>query len=172
MVHATLTGVSAVYGPSGARVGSWLGTDRSASEVYDVPLARGVTPYVRFGDWPVHGALRSSPGCARPRACVRSESDGALLHRSHHPLAQFVSRQCVTGTEHLARTDGVEEGQRGLLDTALPGHRHPVPAPAHGRLTLWSTTSARLSTCRLESWPDTSSTSSAEPLSRFITPSA
>ncbi|MGW7047936.1 apolipoprotein N-acyltransferase [Streptomyces avermitilis] len=57
MVHATLTGVSAVYGPSGERVGSWLGTEKSTSAVYDVPLARGVTPYVRFGDWPVHAAL-------------------------------------------------------------------------------------------------------------------
>jgi apolipoprotein N-acyltransferase len=57
MVHATLTGVSAVYGPSGERVGSWLGTDRSATEVFAVPLSHGVTPYVRFGDWPLHGAL-------------------------------------------------------------------------------------------------------------------
>ncbi len=57
MVHATLTGVSAVYGPSGERVGSWLGTDASTSAVYDVPLARGVTPYVRLGDWAVHGAV-------------------------------------------------------------------------------------------------------------------
>ncbi|WP_210585962.1 apolipoprotein N-acyltransferase [Streptomyces sp. GESEQ-35] len=57
MVHATLTGVSAVYGPSGERVGHWLGTSASASQVYDVPLARGVTPYVRFGDWPVQAAL-------------------------------------------------------------------------------------------------------------------
>ncbi|MFI1357828.1 apolipoprotein N-acyltransferase [Streptomyces sp. NPDC020898] len=57
MVHATLTGVSAVYGPSGERVGSWLGTDASTAAVYDVPLARGVTPYVRFGDWAVHGAV-------------------------------------------------------------------------------------------------------------------
>ncbi|MFE9769633.1 apolipoprotein N-acyltransferase [Streptomyces sp. NPDC005808] len=57
MVHATLTGVSAVYGPSGERVGSWLGTGASTTMVYEVPLARGVTPYVRFGDWPVHAAL-------------------------------------------------------------------------------------------------------------------
>ncbi|MEU6274528.1 apolipoprotein N-acyltransferase [Streptomyces populi] len=56
-VHATLTGVSAVYGPGGGRIGSRLGTDASGAVVYDVPLARGVTPYVRFGDWPVHGAL-------------------------------------------------------------------------------------------------------------------
>ncbi|MFJ9903511.1 apolipoprotein N-acyltransferase [Streptomyces sp. NPDC101152] len=57
MVHATLTGVSAVYGPSGERIGSWQGTSDSTSVVYDIPLAHGVTPYVRHGDWPVHGCL-------------------------------------------------------------------------------------------------------------------
>ncbi|TXS80271.1 apolipoprotein N-acyltransferase, partial [Streptomyces sp. me109] len=57
MVHATLTGVSAVYGPGGERLGSWIGTGASETAVYEVPLARGVTPYVRYGDWPVHGAL-------------------------------------------------------------------------------------------------------------------
>ncbi|CAL9378625.1 apolipoprotein N-acyltransferase [Streptomyces sp. enrichment culture] len=57
MVHATLTGVSAVYGPDGARVGDWLGTEASATRVYEVPLASGTTPYVRFGDWPVYAAL-------------------------------------------------------------------------------------------------------------------
>ncbi|MGY6019343.1 apolipoprotein N-acyltransferase [Streptomyces spinosirectus] len=57
MVHATLTGVSAVYGPGGQRIGSWLGTGASSSELYDIPLADGVTPYVRYGDWPVHAAL-------------------------------------------------------------------------------------------------------------------
>ncbi|MCH0559019.1 apolipoprotein N-acyltransferase [Streptomyces sp. MUM 16J] len=57
MVHATLTGVSAVYGPDGQRVGPWLGTSASTAHVYDVPLAHATTPYVRYGDWPVHGAL-------------------------------------------------------------------------------------------------------------------
>ncbi|WP_225827944.1 apolipoprotein N-acyltransferase [Streptomyces naphthomycinicus] len=57
MVHATLTGVSAVYGPDGQRLGPWLGTGASTARVYDVPLAHGITPYVRYGDWPVHGAL-------------------------------------------------------------------------------------------------------------------
>ncbi|MEK0099574.1 apolipoprotein N-acyltransferase [Streptomyces sp. A475] len=57
MVHATLTGVSAVYGPAGSRVGSWLGTSASAARVYEVPKARGTTLYVRFGDWPVHAAV-------------------------------------------------------------------------------------------------------------------
>ncbi|WP_020140539.1 apolipoprotein N-acyltransferase [Streptomyces sp. 351MFTsu5.1] len=57
MVHATLTGVSAVYDASGRRVGQWVGTDASTARVYDVPLADGTTPYVRFGDWTVHLAL-------------------------------------------------------------------------------------------------------------------
>ncbi|MFF8972602.1 apolipoprotein N-acyltransferase [Streptomyces sp. NPDC014995] len=56
-VHATLTGVSAVYDASGRRLGSWLGTDASTTAVYEVPLTEGVTPYVRFGDWPAHAAL-------------------------------------------------------------------------------------------------------------------
>ncbi|EGX56990.1 apolipoprotein N-acyltransferase [Streptomyces zinciresistens K42] len=57
MVHSTLTGVSAVYGPSGERIGPRLGTSASASAVYEAPVADGVTPYVRFGDWPLRMAL-------------------------------------------------------------------------------------------------------------------
>ncbi|MEU1469087.1 apolipoprotein N-acyltransferase [Streptomyces sp. NPDC005761] len=57
MVHATLTGVSAVYGPQGQRLGAPLGTDTSGAAVYGVPLARGTTLYVRLGDWPLYGAL-------------------------------------------------------------------------------------------------------------------
>ncbi|MFF2506383.1 apolipoprotein N-acyltransferase [Streptomyces sp. NPDC058067] len=57
MVHATLTGVSAVYGPDGSRVGPWLGTSASTAHVYEVPTARGTTLYVRFGAWPVHAAV-------------------------------------------------------------------------------------------------------------------
>ncbi|WP_229924942.1 apolipoprotein N-acyltransferase [Streptomyces sulfonofaciens] len=57
MVHATLTGVSAAYGPGGERIGAPLGTDTRGAVVYEVPVATGTTWYVRFGDWPVHGAL-------------------------------------------------------------------------------------------------------------------
>ncbi len=57
MVHATLTGVSAVYDASGAPIGPRLGTDTSASGVYEVPVTHGTTPYVRYGDWTVHAAL-------------------------------------------------------------------------------------------------------------------
>jgi apolipoprotein N-acyltransferase len=51
MVHATLTGISAVYDADGRPVGDRMGTGRSASSVYEVPLAAGRSPYVRFGDW-------------------------------------------------------------------------------------------------------------------------
>ncbi|MEV5593750.1 apolipoprotein N-acyltransferase [Streptomyces sp. NPDC052496] len=57
MAHATLTGVSAVYGPRGEPVGGRLGTERGAAAVYDVPLATGTSPYVRFGDWALYGAM-------------------------------------------------------------------------------------------------------------------
>ncbi|MBV2356387.1 apolipoprotein N-acyltransferase [Streptomyces sp. J2-1] len=78
MVHATLTGVSAVYGPSGQPLGPWLGTDASTARVYDVPVARGVTPYVRFGDWPVHGALLvlAALGAAEALRAVRPRRSG------------------------------------------------------------------------------------------------
>ncbi|MGW7414731.1 apolipoprotein N-acyltransferase [Streptomyces sp. NPDC054863] len=57
VVHATLTGVSSVYGPDGARLGAPLGTGLSTAAVYDVPLAAGLTPYAKYGDWAVHLAL-------------------------------------------------------------------------------------------------------------------
>ncbi|MEU9100674.1 apolipoprotein N-acyltransferase [Streptomyces sp. NPDC048361] len=57
VVHATLTGISAVYGADGHRIGRWIGTSASTSAVYDVPLTTGTTPFVRFGDWAVYSAL-------------------------------------------------------------------------------------------------------------------
>ncbi|MFZ3496147.1 apolipoprotein N-acyltransferase [Streptomyces sp. 5.8] len=56
-VHSTLTGISAVHGPSGERIGPLLSASASTARVYEVPLARGTTLYVRFGDWPVGAAL-------------------------------------------------------------------------------------------------------------------
>ncbi|WP_069816958.1 apolipoprotein N-acyltransferase [Streptomyces sp. TP-A0874] len=57
VVHATLTGVSAVYGPGGEQVGERLSTTGSGAAVYEVPLGVGSSPYVRFGDWIVWTAL-------------------------------------------------------------------------------------------------------------------
>ncbi|MEY6566773.1 apolipoprotein N-acyltransferase, partial [Streptomyces sp. PGLac3x] len=57
VVHATLTGVSAVFDASGRAVGPRLGTDRSTAELYEVRPASGSTAYVRFGDWVVYAAV-------------------------------------------------------------------------------------------------------------------
>ncbi|CAG7622018.1 apolipoprotein N-acyltransferase [Actinacidiphila bryophytorum] len=57
MVHATLTGISAVYTADGHRVGRRIGTAQSTTAVYQVPLASGRSLYVRFGDWVPHLAL-------------------------------------------------------------------------------------------------------------------
>ncbi|MFF5445349.1 apolipoprotein N-acyltransferase [Streptomyces sp. NPDC012888] len=64
MVHATLTGISAVHGPAGERLGRLLPTSAAVAEVYEVPLARGTTFYVRWGDWAVRGALAALAGYA------------------------------------------------------------------------------------------------------------
>ncbi|MGW5778040.1 apolipoprotein N-acyltransferase [Streptomyces sp. NPDC003863] len=57
VVHATLTGISAVYGPDGHRIGPVLGTDASAVVVRELPLSGTTTAFVRWGDWPLYGAL-------------------------------------------------------------------------------------------------------------------
>lgn len=57
MVHATLTGVSAVYGPDGSPIGERLGPERSTARLYSLPLASGTSLYVRAGDWIVHASL-------------------------------------------------------------------------------------------------------------------
>ncbi|MFI0900986.1 apolipoprotein N-acyltransferase [Streptomyces sp. NPDC020983] len=57
VVHATLTGVSAVYDAAGRQAGHRVGTGTAEAVVYDVPLAAGRSPYVRFGDWVPHLAL-------------------------------------------------------------------------------------------------------------------
>ncbi|MFI8520150.1 apolipoprotein N-acyltransferase [Streptomyces sp. NPDC085481] len=57
VVHATLTGISAAYGPDGRRTGATLSTGSSAATVYELPLSQSTTAYVRLGDWPVYAAL-------------------------------------------------------------------------------------------------------------------
>jgi apolipoprotein N-acyltransferase len=57
MVHATLTGITAVYDAQGRPVGSRLGTSRSTAAVYEIPLAGGHSPYDRYGDWAWHLAV-------------------------------------------------------------------------------------------------------------------
>jgi len=57
MVHATLTGITAVYDAQGHPVGSRLGTSRSTAALFEVPLADGRSPYDRYGDWAWHLAV-------------------------------------------------------------------------------------------------------------------
>lgn len=64
VVHATLTGVSAVFGPAGEPVGPKLGTGTSTAQVREVPLADAQTPYTRYGDWAVGLALAVLTGTA------------------------------------------------------------------------------------------------------------
>ncbi|MGW2304250.1 apolipoprotein N-acyltransferase [Streptomyces sp. NPDC001809] len=56
VAHATLTGVSAAYGPDGRGIGPVLGTDVSAVAVRELPLSHATTGYVRWGDWPLYAA--------------------------------------------------------------------------------------------------------------------
>ncbi|WP_197355840.1 apolipoprotein N-acyltransferase, partial [Streptomyces clavuligerus] len=57
VAHATLTGVSAVHGADGGRIGPALSTETSAAAVYEVPLVQGMTAYVRLGNWSAGAAL-------------------------------------------------------------------------------------------------------------------
>ncbi|WP_405495294.1 apolipoprotein N-acyltransferase [Streptomyces sp. NBC_00096] len=77
-VHASLTGISEVHGPSGGRIGPALSTSASTARVYELPLATGTTLYVRFGDWPVGAALAALAAyCAA--AGARSARPGIRL---------------------------------------------------------------------------------------------
>jgi apolipoprotein N-acyltransferase len=74
MVHATLTGVTAVYDGRGHRIGPSLGVDRSTEEVYDIPLTEGSTLYDRLGDWPVQLAVIALAVAAAYEAAGRSRA--------------------------------------------------------------------------------------------------
>ncbi|AZM52003.1 apolipoprotein N-acyltransferase [Streptomyces sp. WAC 01529] len=104
MVHATLTGVSAVHAPDGSRVGAALGTSASTAEVYDVPLGEGTTAYVRWGDWPLYGALLVLA------ALCAAEGARVLKRRGH-----------------LGRPD-----RRGPLSRPASERRGPRARTAHG----------------------------------------
>ncbi|MET9541608.1 apolipoprotein N-acyltransferase [Streptomyces sp. NPDC006553] len=82
VAHATLTGVSAAYGPDGRRIGPVLGTDASAVAVRELPLSDSTTGYVRWGDWPLYGAL------AVVGAVCAAEGAGAFRRPGSAPRAR------------------------------------------------------------------------------------
>ncbi|MCJ0873835.1 apolipoprotein N-acyltransferase [Streptomyces sp. AP-93] len=88
VVHATLTGISEVRGPSGERIGPALPTSASTARVYEVPLARGTTLYVRFGDWAVGASLTALAvycAVAGARSVRRGKPAGAPLGSPRTP---------------------------------------------------------------------------------------
>ena len=85
MVHATLTGISAVYDADGRPVGHRIGTSGSTSAVYEVPLATGISPYVRFGDWVPRLALLLVLAAAGYEARRLVRRPVPVLSRSTHP---------------------------------------------------------------------------------------
>ena len=56
VVHASVSGVSAVFDAAGRRL-AWVPADRRGSYSAVVPVTTGRTPYVRFGDWFPYGCL-------------------------------------------------------------------------------------------------------------------
>ncbi|MFE2025695.1 apolipoprotein N-acyltransferase [Streptomyces hygroscopicus] len=94
MVHATLTGQSAVFGPRGEPVGPRMSTGTSAATVYSVPLGRGTSPYVRIGPWPVYGAVAAlavfcaAEGGRALRRRTDRPSDGPRAPRTDGPRAR------------------------------------------------------------------------------------
>lgn len=79
MVHSTLTGVSAVFGPEGEPVDGRLGTDESAARIYDVPLAAGTTGFVRWGDWALYAAGAGLAGYGAAAGWRRWRGAGARV---------------------------------------------------------------------------------------------
>ncbi|MPZ89794.1 MAG: apolipoprotein N-acyltransferase, partial [Nitriliruptorales bacterium] len=47
---AQLSGVSSAFDPAGREL-RWVGADETGAYVVDLPLAGGITPFTRYGDW-------------------------------------------------------------------------------------------------------------------------
>jgi apolipoprotein N-acyltransferase len=66
VVHAALSGDSAVFAADGSRI-TWLGNQSIGTWRAEIPLATGTTPYVRSGDWvPVLSVLVVAVAIALP----------------------------------------------------------------------------------------------------------
>ncbi|MFJ3927562.1 apolipoprotein N-acyltransferase [Streptomyces sp. NPDC090022] len=102
MVHATLTGTSAVYGPAGERLAAPLAASASTAAVYDVPLAHGTTLYTRFGDWPVAAALAALAGYGAYRWAGAAGAAGAA-RRLRKPAPAPSARSARTARGWPAR---------------------------------------------------------------------
>lgn len=70
VVHATLTGVSALYDGRGRLLGS-IGPSERSAQVFEIPLTSGRSPYTRFGDWVLVLAVSTLVAAAISRAHIR-----------------------------------------------------------------------------------------------------
>lgn len=107
-VHAALTGISVVHGPSGERLGPALPTSARTARVYEVPLARGTTFYVRHGDWAVGAALAALAAyctVAGARSVRRGRPLDGLLDR---PLGAPAGEPAGTPVGDALRTPAPE----------------------------------------------------------------
>ncbi|BBB01832.1 putative apolipoprotein N-acyltransferase [Actinacidiphila reveromycinica] len=151
MVHATLTGISAVYGPDGTRVGHRVGTGGSTAAVYDVPTATDTSPYVRFGDWVprlalllvLAAAVRETVRTVRrgAAAAARAEATGpgraAGVPGTEAPGGTEPARPADQGGDHPpATSDDLSEGAAPPAGSPAPAglsapplNRSPDPAP-------------------------------------------
>ncbi|MGW6273682.1 apolipoprotein N-acyltransferase [Streptomyces sp. NPDC055060] len=127
MVHATLTGISAVYAAGGERLGTPLGTSASTTATYEIPLAKGVTPYVRLGDWPVHAAL------AVLAALGATEAARALRGRAGRSRGRGRAGRGPTGQGPAGRGRDERDPETGRrLRQPAPEPREPRARTAHG----------------------------------------
>lgn len=134
MVHATLTGISAAYGPRGSGWAARSVRTRARRRCSTCHWRAGARSTAGSATGRCTGRWRRWPRCAPSRGCGRS--GGLLQGLPDHPLAQLMGRQGVPGAERLAPAYGVEEGVHTALDTALPGHGDPVAAPPDTGLAL------------------------------------
>jgi apolipoprotein N-acyltransferase len=89
VVHATLTGVSAVFDPTGRRL-AWVGTDQHGGYLVQVPIGTGTTPYVRLGDWVPALSTAIMVGALLAAAVRR--------HRTRHPGYRGETRSPAAST--------------------------------------------------------------------------
>jgi len=87
VVHATLSGVTTAYDPTGRRLGVLMGTSVRGVRVVDVPLVTRSTPYVRFGEWLPIAAAAYLAGLAAASALarVRPQQDRASSESTRMP---------------------------------------------------------------------------------------
>lgn len=130
VVHVSVSGVSAVFDPSGRRL-AWLGADRVGTMVTPVPVATGTTPYVRYGDWVPYGSLAvlAAAGLAWSLRRLTSRRRGRRV-RLGGPVADQLREQ--PGHHQHAEQAGQTAGHDREAGPGQGGHRSRLGVPEAG----------------------------------------